>query len=82
MKSRIRKMVAYIVLLTLLVFTSSFVEINALATTSSEAKIYCDATIEDNFDPQTVVVTMKQNVQNIHKQYSLQDFPEIDAVGI
>lgn len=53
----------------------------ALATTSSEAKIYCDATIEDNFDPQTVVVTMKQNVQNIHKQYSLQDFPEIDAVG-
>ena len=82
MKSRIRKMVAYIVLLTLLVFTSSFVEINALATTSSEAKMHCDATIEDNFDPQTVVVTMKQNVQNIHKQYSLQDFPEIDAVGI
>ena len=80
MKSRIRKMVAYIVLLTLLVFTSSFVEINALATTSSEAKMHCDATIEDNFDPQTVVVTMKQNVQNIHKQYSLQDFPEIDAV--
>lgn len=55
--------------------------INVYASTI-EDKIYCNATINDNFDDRTIQVVLSQDLTNKDKIYTSNDFLEINCINV
>ena len=56
--------------------------VNAVELNDSEEKVYCNATIEDDFAPDSLIVILKNKESLSFKDYSLDDFSDIDCTQI
>lgn len=57
--------------------TGSAIANNDTELTASEAKVYCTATIEDDFVDNHVLVVLTNEASLQFRSYSPEDFPEI-----
>ena len=64
----------------------SFIAISTLnvkvKANSYDDKIYCSATIDDNFDTSIIHIVLNENASMNDKEYSTNDFSEINCIGV
>lgn len=84
--NRKKRLFGYLVILLSVIILSLFVinwnKLTVLAHTASEEKIYCTATIEDEFADDRIIITLNKNESKKLKDYTPEDFPEIELSSI
>lgn len=62
--------------------TNPFPEEQPISITETEEKIPCTATIDDDFEEGVVLVVIKKEFSEINKEYTPEDFPEINCTEV
>ncbi len=78
---RIKKLLTSILVLTI-VFLGLFSSNITKAEEMSEEKVYCNATIDDNFSDERVIVVLKNRESKLFKEYTTNNFPEVECSNV
>ncbi|MCM1131138.1 MAG: S8 family serine peptidase [Roseburia sp.] len=82
--NKMNKKIFIVVILFILVFsfTNRFIKVYANTDSQNEAKKICNATVEDNFTDDTILVTLTKSASLKFSDYSIKDFPNLDLVSV
>ena len=72
------KKTIFIILLVFILLINSMFVLTIFAK-DTEEKIICNATLDDDFAEDCVLVTLKKAYSEINKKYTADDFPEIEC---
>ena len=74
--------VILVVMTMCLITTSVFFAFHAEEPTDLSPKIFCDATLEDDFVDDHVILILNNETSLQFHQYDADDFPEIDCIQV
>ena len=80
-KSKIFKSLFSIAFILLIILGFSTIRVNA-TTKNNEETLVCNATLEDDFLDDSIIVVLKNDVSLIFKTYLCEDFNEINCIDI
>ena len=81
----VKKILSYVLSLAIigsLFFVNSGVKVFAENVEQQEVKLYCDATLEDEFAEDSVIVVLKKSSSDMNRKFDADDFPEIESVEV
>lgn len=76
-----KKVSIFIILFLICLITFSIGNINVRANEATD-KLYCNATINDNFDSSTIQIVLNDVSSASNKEYTINDFPEINCSSV
>ncbi len=71
-----------IIFIAVLIIATNNVNVKIVASSDEEELIICNANINDNFDDSKILITLKNSVSLQMKEYTINDFLEINCISV